>query len=105
MKALKEMLTGTDSSNKISSMRVAVFMVLVTILGTYIAHNVISMTKGEGLISLGWNEVIMIASILGTKVAQHFSESKSKKDTGVTMTSVQSSGGVSTLSDNEMPKG
>lgn len=101
MKALTKMLSESDSTSKISSMRVAVFMVLGIVMATYLAHNIIAMVNGQGMVSLGWNEVTTIAAILGAKAVQRKSESK--KD-AVVVTSTQSTGGVSVLSDDKMPK-
>lgn len=75
---------------KISMMRALSFMVCGTILCVFVAHNVVSMVKGGGFISLGFEEASIISLTLGAKAAQAFAEPKKKK--------------VENLPENEMPK-
>ena len=67
-------LKGSDG--KISMMRVAISMIIVPIISVYIAHNIISMIHGNGLISLGMGEITLISTALGTKAVQSFAETK-----------------------------
>lgn len=97
MGAIKECLTGTDSSHKISSMRVSVMITVFTIMGTFVAHNIMSMIVGEGFVSLGWNEVVILSAVLGAKALQHKSESSQPS---VSVTASTSNGGISTISDD-----
>lgn len=73
MSAAREILAGTDK-NKISTMRVSVLIITIVILGVYVAHNIMAMVAGNGLVSLGWDQVIVLTTILGAKALQHKSE-------------------------------
>ena len=64
-----DMFKGSDS--KVSMMRVSTFLTVVTILGTYIAHNVVSMVKGLGPVTIGWTEASLLAATLGIKALQN----------------------------------
>jgi hypothetical protein len=60
---------GADG--KVSMMRLLTFFVVVVILGIFIAHNVISMTKGVcGFVSFGYTDAALIAGALGIKAFQ-----------------------------------
>lgn len=59
------------NGEKISITRVMSFMVVITILAIFVAWNIKSMIKGGGLISLGVNEVSLLAIAMGAKVAQN----------------------------------
>lgn len=75
---------------KISMMRTLSFIVCGVILSVFVGHNVVSMIKGGGFVSLGFEEASIISLTLGAKAAQAFAEPKEKK--------------VNSLPDNEMPK-
>lgn len=68
------LFNGPDG--KVSMMRLMSFMVCMVIMSVFIAHNIVSMTKGGGFISLGSSEALLIAGVLGAKAAQAFSENK-----------------------------
>jgi len=74
-----EMFKGPDG--KVSMMRFSTFIVVVSVIGVFIAHNVLSMVRGGIFISLGASEALLIAGVLGMKSAQTFSESKSTTGT------------------------
>jgi hypothetical protein len=97
MGIIKECLTGTDASHKISSMRVSVMVTVFTIMGTFVAHNVMAMIVGRGFVSLGWNEVVILSAVLGAKALQHKSETNQSP---VSMTASISNGGTSTVNDD-----
>jgi len=78
---VRECLTGSDSKKKISAMRVSVLLTVFSIMGTFIAHNVFAMIAGKGIVSLGWNEVVVLTTVLGAKAFQHTSEAKSNATT------------------------
>lgn len=68
------MFKGPDG--KISMMRLMTFMVCAVIMAVFSAHNIVSMIKGAGFVSLGAQEAMLIAGVLGAKAAQAFSENK-----------------------------
>jgi len=80
----------SEASGKTSFMRVITTFIVITIMGVFLAQNIMSMINGGGLVSLGVSEASLLAGLLGMKAAQRFGEHKSS--------SVQS------LPDNEMPK-
>jgi len=60
---------GADG--KVSMMRLLTFFVIVTILGVFVAHNVMSMIKGVcGFVSFGYTDAGLIAGALGIKALQ-----------------------------------
>jgi hypothetical protein len=59
------------NGEKVSLTRVLSFMVVVTILAVFVAWNINAMIKGESLVSLGVNEVYLLAIAMGAKVAQN----------------------------------
>ena len=61
---------------KVSMMRVITAFTCVSIVFVFIVHNIVSMTKGGGFISMGASEAMLIAGVLGAKAAQNFSENK-----------------------------
>ena len=80
MQMLKEAFTEKGKAEKISSMRVAVLVTVFSIVGTFVAHNILSMVTGGGMISMGWNEVVVLTTVLGAKALQKSAE-KSKSST------------------------
>jgi phosphatidylserine decarboxylase len=64
------------AGGKISMMRVATMIVVSTIMSVWVAQNVVAMIKGCGFISMGQNEMMLIALTLGAKAAQLFGEVK-----------------------------
>lgn len=65
-----------DPDGKVSMMRFINFFICVAIIAIFIVHNVVSMTKGGGFVSIGSTEAMLIAGIIGAKAAQSFSEHK-----------------------------
>ena len=61
---------------KVSMMRFINFFVCASIIGIFIVHNIVSMAKGGGFISIGSTEAMLIAGVIGAKAAQSFSEHK-----------------------------
>lgn len=57
-----------------SSMRIVVYGTVVTVLGTYLAHNIISMVKGGSMVDFALNSVIVLAIAMTGKVTQKFAE-------------------------------
>jgi hypothetical protein len=62
------MFCGGDG--KVSMMRVSTFITVVTILGTFIAHNVSAIVNGAGFVSMGVQEAGLLAAALGLKALQ-----------------------------------
>jgi hypothetical protein len=61
---------------KVSMMRTLSFSVCFIILGVFVAHNIVSMVKGAGFVSMGLEEASIISLTLGAKAAQTFAEPK-----------------------------
>jgi len=68
-----------ERGGKVSLTRVMSFMVVVAILAVFIFWNLKSMITGGELVSLGPNEVYLLAIALGAKVAQNVFGEKSPK--------------------------
>lgn len=68
------LFNGPDG--KVSMMRLMTFAVCMIIMGVFAAHNIASILKGGGFVSLGASEAMLIAGVLGAKAAQNFSENK-----------------------------
>lgn len=78
---MMSMFKGGDG--KISMMRVSTFTTVAVILGTFVAHNVVSMSQGNGFVSMGFQEAALVAAAMGMKAAQTFAEvvgSKKKEE-------------------------
>lgn len=65
-----------DPDGKVSMMRFINFFVCGAIIAVFIVHNIVSMTKGGGFVSIGSTEAMLVAGIIGAKAAQSFSEHK-----------------------------
>lgn len=78
LKQLQSMLS--ESSGAISTTRVIAFLVVLTILGIYIAQNISAMSKCGGYVDFPTNTVMVLLIVLGTKVGQHFSETINEKN-------------------------
>ena len=65
---MKSMFCGADG--KVSMMRVSTFITTITILGTFIAHNVMSMVHATGFVSMGYQEAVLLSAALGLKAFQ-----------------------------------
>lgn len=68
------LFNGPDG--KVSMMRFMTFLVCAVIMAVFAAHNIVSMVRGGGFVSLGASEAMLIAGVLGAKAAQTFSENK-----------------------------
>lgn len=68
-----------DCNGQLSSMRISMFLVVSIILTIYVAHNIVAMTHGQGLVSFGFYEVSALGIALAGKVAQKFSEDSKEK--------------------------
>lgn len=66
------MFKGADG--KVSAMRVAQLGTVGVILGVFVAHNVVAMVQGKDLVSLGYQEAVLIATVMGSKAAQAWAE-------------------------------
>lgn len=70
-------IKGTDG--KVSATRFSTVVVVLTIMVAFLSHNIAAIAHGsEKFISIGFNEFLLLTTALGSKVAQHFSESKGK---------------------------
>lgn len=65
-----------DQEGKISMMRAMSFIVVISILGIFITHNVVSMARGGGFVGIGIQEAGLISLVLGAKATQSFAELK-----------------------------
>jgi len=63
-------------SGKVSMMRIATLIIVASIMGVFVGHNILAMIKGGGFISIGPEEAMLITGVLGAKAAQAFSEKK-----------------------------
>jgi len=73
---LRDVVKG-ESNGKISMMRVASISVVGSVMLIWIIHNVISMFTGDGFVSMGAEEAMLLAGVLGAKAAQSFGEKRS----------------------------
>jgi len=64
------------SSGKISTMRICTLLTVISVLGIFIAHNVVAMISGGGFVSVGASEAILLGAALGMKSVQRFAEGK-----------------------------
>jgi hypothetical protein len=80
MEVFMSKIMGVFSSGegeKISAMRVASLFTVFSIMGIFIAHNVLAMVHGLGIVSLDWNMVALITAVLGVKAYQQKNETSS----------------------------
>jgi hypothetical protein len=68
------LFSGPDG--KVSMMRVSTFVIVMSVVSIFIAHNIISMIHGGTFVSIGTSEAMLLAGVLGMKTAQSFSENK-----------------------------
>lgn len=73
-----DFLAGTPKG-KVSMMRVATIIVVTSIMGIWVAQNVVAMVHGCGFVSMGAEEAMLIALTLGAKAAQAFGENGNGK--------------------------
>lgn len=88
MSAIKQALSGADGTGKVSAMRMNMFIVVFTIMGVFIAHNVIAMINGTAHVTFSWEEVTILMAAITGKIMQH------RKEADV------QNGGKSTLTTN-----
>ena len=63
-----------DHDGKVSTTRFCTYAITITVLATYIAHNVISIIKGGTYVDFPLNSVIVLGIVLTGKVSQQFVE-------------------------------
>lgn len=68
-----------DKDGKISMMRVTSLFTVVSILGVFIAHNIVSMVNGGGFVCMGVQEAGLVGLVLGAKATQAFAEHRKYK--------------------------
>lgn len=66
-------------SGKTSMMRMASISVVAIVMAVFLAHNIVSMVKGGGMVNIGAQEVALITAALAAKAAQRFGEHNEKK--------------------------
>jgi len=69
---LNGLISGSDG--KTSTMRFTTVFTALVLLGVYIAHNVIAMIGGLGIIGFTVTDAGLLAAILGVKALQSFAE-------------------------------
>jgi len=74
-------LQGTQGG-KVSMMRLATMIVVTSIMMIWVAHNVVSMITGGGFVSMGQNEMMLVALTLGAKAAQYWGEQRANGNGG-----------------------
>ena len=69
MNKLLEIISSADG--KISTMRASVFIVVLSIMGVFIGHNVVAMVKSSlAIVPLGWDQVTVLTTLLAAKAYQ-----------------------------------
>jgi len=71
------MFKGPDG--KISMMRASTFIVVISIMGVFVAHNIVAMVAGAAFVSIGFSEAGLIAAAIGVKAYQSSIENKDGK--------------------------
>lgn len=74
------MFKGPDG--KVSMMRVSTFIVVMSIMGVFVAHNIVAMIVGAAFVSIGASEALLLAGALGIKAGQAYFETKGDKAAG-----------------------
>jgi len=75
-----DMFKGPDG--KVSMMRVSTLIVVISIMGVFIAHNIVAMIAGAAFVSIGISEAGLIAAAIGVKAYQSSIENKNNKKNG-----------------------
>jgi len=75
---------------KISMMRLATMIVVMSIMGVWVAHNILAMISGAGFMSMGQPECMLIALTLGAKAFQYYGEVKANRNTPPTTNDIPS---------------
>jgi uncharacterized membrane protein YfcA len=73
MKLVLEMLS---SNGKVSSIRFATLLSVLTVLSVYTGHNVLAIIRGTPYVDFPTNSVMLLLVMVGAKVGQHVSEAK-----------------------------
>lgn len=107
---MNTLLKMVSKDQTVSSMRIATLTSVFTILGVFIAHNVMSILKlgsyssgNGGFIDFPANSVMIILIALGAKLGQHVSENhiinnnNNNQNTPITQTSGQTTTQVTQL--------
>jgi len=84
-----------EKGGKISMMRVTSIMTVFSVLGVFLAHNILSMLRGSSFVSMGAQEAMLITLVMGGKAVQAFAEARNGKKKPPTTTI--------TTTTNEMP--
>jgi hypothetical protein len=73
MAKIFEMFMG--ASGKVSAMRVASLSIAATIMAVFVAHNVMSIVRGNcGFVTIPWESASLILGVLGVKAYQQKNE-------------------------------
>jgi len=67
-------------SGKTSFLRVSIFIITITIMSVYLAHNIIAMIRGVQPISIGTTEIGLLTALFGAKAVQRFGEKDINKE-------------------------
>jgi len=62
------------NNGKTSMMRVASLVVIFSVMGVFVAQNIVAMVGGTGFVSMGASEALLLSGVLGAKAAQTFGE-------------------------------
>lgn len=65
-----------EQNGNFSSTRLIMYATAATVLGTYLAHNIVSMVKGGGMVDFAVNSAVMMGIVVTGKVTQKFAEKK-----------------------------
>jgi len=65
------------SSGKFSLMRFASLVVVLSVMGIFVAHNIVAMVHGQGFVCIGFQEATLVAAVLGAKAYQAYGEHRS----------------------------
>jgi len=70
------------SSGKFSLMRFASLVVVLSVMGIFVAHNIVAMVHGQGFVCIGFQEATLVAAVLGAKAYQAYGEHRSNNGNG-----------------------
>lgn len=66
-----------EEGGSVSSTRLVMYGTAVVVLGTYVAHNIVALVKGQcGMVDFALNSVIVLGIAMTGKVTQKFAEKK-----------------------------
>lgn len=73
MNLLLGMVSGADG--KLSTMRISAMLIVLAVVGVFVAENIVGMVKGtDQFISISWEMVSLVSAVLGVKAYQHRNE-------------------------------